>query len=169
MLVSHCCLPQVLKVSPLLGILAFSRTKAFSQGSQPVKRETRQLEQLFILIFLIQGSSVSPADPSLRCLRPCPTAPVQPRLCLSQHFHPPPACLAPCLPVPAASSQPPPQNSQPAESLFHPSRYILSETNRFPRTVSALDSAGRPAAGPRALQERRAGPGWRGSREESSF
>ena len=85
---------------------------------------------------------------------PCPTALSNSGCSFSRLLHPPPSLPGPVLPVAEASLPPASQNSRPAEALIDPSRCILSETNKFPRSLSALDLAGRPAAGPRAPQER---------------
>lgn len=53
--------------------------------------------------------------------------------------------------------------------MIDPSHCILSETNRFPRSRSALASAGRLAAGPRVPQERRVRVEVEGKQGESSF
>ena len=100
---------------------------------------------------------MSPRDPSLRCLCPCPAALANPGCAFHGFSRLLPPGLAPCLPVQEASLPLASQNSWPAEALIDPSRCILSETNRFPRSLTALDLAGRTAAGLRAPQERRVG------------
>lgn len=138
------------------------RESASGEGQMPV-------EMGVYSYFLIQGSFVSPIDPSLRYLCPSPAALSNPGCAFQGFSRLLPPRLAPCLLVAEASLPPASQNSRPAEALMDPSRWILSETNRFPRSLSALDLAGRPAAGPRAPQERRAGQWQRGSQEKSSF
>lgn len=112
------------------------RESASGEGRMPV-------EMGVYSYFLIQGPSVSPADPSLRYLCPCPMALTKPGCAFHSFSILLPPCLASCLP-PAS------QNSRPAEAFIDLPRSILSETNRFPRSLSALDLAGRPAAGPQA-------------------
>lgn len=85
------------------GMLGGLRTGACSPGKQPEERHGCQLKWgVFNFYFLMQGSSLSPVDPSLRYFCPCPLALSNPgcAFCGLSIFLPPQ--LAPAFQEPAS-------------------------------------------------------------------